>query len=279
MTVALAAQAPSSFEIKSARVPALTLQLRSGDLALLDQEFDQRFGAIPDFFDDEPVVIDLAPLQAPPSEAADPDGSDGAPDAPEADDAVPDVCVDFVALCALLRRYRLQPWAVYGGSASQTAAAVAAGLQAPGGLAPIFQRSEPTPTPSEASIEPAPDPTAGLPEPLVIDRMVRSGQRVYARGRDLIVLGTVNPGAEVIADGSIHVYAALRGKAIAGARGNPQARVFALGLSPELISIAGIYRTSEVPLPGGLDGQPAQVWLDSSGGAGQERLVIQALTS
>ena len=92
---------------------------------------------------------------------------------------------------------------------------------------------------------------APLPAPgaLVIDKPLRSGQQVYARGRDLVVMAMVNPGAEVIADGHIHVYAPLRGKAIAGARGNADARIFALGMAPELISIAGIYRTSEIALP------------------------------
>jgi len=95
----------------------------------------------------------------------------------------------------------------------------------------------------------------------VIDRPLRSGQQVYARGRDLVVMSMVNPGAEVIADGSIHVYAPLRGKAIAGARGNDEARIVTLCLEPELISIAGVYRTSDVPLPPEVRGRPTQVRL------------------
>ena len=96
---------------------------------------------------------------------------------------------------------------------------------------------------------------------LVIDKPLRSGQQVYARGRDLVVMSMVNPGAEVIADGNIHVYAPLRGKAIAGARGNAEARIVTLCLEPELISIAGVYRTSEVPLPADVLGKPTQVRL------------------
>jgi septum site-determining protein MinC len=103
---------------------------------------------------------------------------------------------------------------------------------------------------------PAPAPGA-----LVIDKPLRSGQQVYARGRDLVVMAMVNPGAEVIADGHIHVYAPLRGKAIAGARGNGDARIFALSMAPELMSIAGIYRTSETPLPAAVQGKAAQVRL------------------
>ena len=96
---------------------------------------------------------------------------------------------------------------------------------------------------------------------LVIEKPLRSGQQIYARGRDLVVLSMVNAGAEVIADGHIHVYAPLRGKAIAGARGNTEARILAMSLEPELISIAGVYRTAEVPLPDNLRAKPAQVRL------------------
>ncbi len=89
---------------------------------------------------------------------------------------------------------------------------------------------------------------------------VRSGQQVYARGGDLVVLAPVNAGAEVVADGSIHVYAPLRGRALAGVRGGREARVFALELAPELVAIAGIYRMFERgdELPPG----PAQAWLE-----------------
>ena len=86
----------------------------------------------------------------------------------------------------------------------------------------------------------------------------------------------VNPGAEVIADGHIHVYAPLRGKAIAGARGYADARIFALVMAPELISIAGIYRTSENPLPESVQGKAAQVAL-TTGEDGTDKLVIKAI--
>ena len=99
---------------------------------------------------------------------------------------------------------------------------------------------------------------------MIVDRPLRSGQQVYARGTDLIVLGLVSHGAEVIADGHIHIYAPLRGKAIAGARGNTEARIFTQCLQPELVSIAGIYRSFEEPLPANLQGQPAQVRLEGS---------------
>jgi septum site-determining protein MinC len=98
---------------------------------------------------------------------------------------------------------------------------------------------------------------------------------VYAKGGDLIVLAMVNPGAEVIADGNIHVYAPLRGKAIAGARGNTQARIFAQCMEPELVSIAGVYRTTDKELAADVRGRPAQVFLQT--GPDGEKILIQPL--
>ena len=91
------------------------------------------------------------------------------------------------------------------------------------------------------------------------------------------MLSMVNVGAEVIADGHIHVYAPLRGKAIAGARGDVNARILTLCLEPELVSIAGVYRTSDAPLPEGLQGKPAQIRLLVEGE--QSRLVMEALNT
>lgn len=249
MTVALAGRAPAAFEIKSANLPLVSLLLKSPDLALLAQELAERYGDIPDFFDNEPLVVDLTPLQAAHAGAA----------------------VDFAALVPLLRQYRVLPLAVRGGSSAQMAAAQAAGLvAAPDAVAP---RAPARAEPPAVRAEPAEAPQAPVPpsSALVIDKPLRSGQQVYARGRDLVVLSMVNPGAEVIADGHIHVYAPLRGKAIAGARGDAQARIFAMSLQAELISIAGVYRTSDVPLPDGVWGKPTQVHLD---GGTQGKLVM-----
>lgn len=95
----------------------------------------------------------------------------------------------------------------------------------------------------------------------IIDRPLRSGQQVYAQGGDLIILAAVNPGSEVIADGNIHVYAPLRGRALAGARGNTEARILTTVFAAELVSIAGIYRTFEDGVPERLANQPVQVKL------------------
>ena len=254
MSVALAGNTPATFEIKSAHLPLVALMLKSSNLQRLAEELAQRFGDMPDFFDHDPVVIDLHPLNV--AEA----------------NALP----DFGALQTLLREYRLVPIAVRGGTIEQTSLAMAAGLTATPDVS--MQRAPVAVAPAELAAQPEPPPppatTSGA---LVIDKPLRSGQQVYARGRDLVVMAMVNPGAEVIADGHIHVYAPLRGKAIAGARGNADARIFALAMAPELISIAGIYRTSEVPLPEAIQGKAAQVRLVP--GPEGDKLVIDPLNS
>jgi septum site-determining protein MinC len=105
----------------------------------------------------------------------------------------------------------------------------------------------------------------------IVDTPVRAGQRIYARGGDLVVTAVVNSGAELIADGSIHVYAPLRGRALAGATGNGDARIFALSMEAELVSIAGTYRTFENELPKDLAQKPVQVRLIG------DRLEVRAL--
>lgn len=252
MTVAMPASTPATFEIKSANLPLVALLLKSSDLSALSREMTLRFGDIPDFFDNDPLVIDLSQL---PDDAA---------------------MVDFAALMALLRPYRVAPLAVRSGNPAQLAAALAAGLVA--ALDARVSAAAPPPPAASRSKAPAPPseaPPAPAPGALVIDKPLRSGQQVYARGRDLVVLAMVNAGAEVIADGHIHVYAPLRGKAMAGARGNTEARIFALSLEPELLSIAGIYRTSDVPLPTGVWGKPTQVRLIA--GADGDKLVMEPI--
>ena len=241
------------FDLKNTNLPLLALQLKSADLAALAGELGRRLSETPNLFNHDPLVIDLALLR-------------------EADEAV-----DFAALMALLRDSRMQPVAVAGGSPAQMEAALAAGLpEAPEPPAPKPRpvrevevikevvREVPVEVPVEVQV---------AANTLVIDKPLRSGQQVYARGGDLVVLAAVNFGAEVIADGHIHVYAPLRGKAIAGHRGNTQARIFSTCLEPELIAIAGVYRTTETALPAEVQGKPAQVRLVD------DKLVMEPLKS
>jgi septum site-determining protein MinC len=242
---------PTAFEIKSANLPLVALLLKTTDMGLLAREWDAQYSSTPGFFDQDPLVVDLHAL-----------GEDAG-------------AVDFKQLLALLRAHAVCPIAVKGGNPAHMKAALKAGLVAAPDV--VLQRQVATPV-VETAPAPPPAPVAApqpSPEAMVIDRPLRSGQQVYARGRDLVVLAMVNPGAEVIADGHVHVYAPLRGKAMAGARGNGDARIFALSMEPELISIAGIYRTSDVPLPADIAGKPAMVRLAS--GPDGDKLLLEAM--
>ena len=241
MADASAARTRAVFEFKSATLPLIAVILKTADLGVLAAAMDAQLADSPDFFDQEPVVIDLSLLQEAETTAE----------------------VDFVALRALLARHQTQPIAVRGGSNAQNAAARAAGLSVTAMPVPPAPSPRPPAPPTQAPqpqiVREVPVPAAGT---LVIDKPLRSGQQVYARGGDVVVTAVVNYGAEVIADGNVHVYAPLRGKAIAGARGNTEARIFTTCMEAELVAIAGIYRTSEVALPEQIAGRPAQISLD-----------------
>lgn len=107
---------------------------------------------------------------------------------------------------------------------------------------------------------------------LLVDQSVRSGQRIYAQGADLVVMGQVSAGAEVIADGNVHVYGVLRGRALAGAAGDTQARILSTCFEPELVSIAGYYLTFEADYPAGIRSNPTLVYLEQSETSAEVRL-------
>ncbi|MDE2415763.1 MAG: septum site-determining protein MinC [Comamonadaceae bacterium] len=249
MAVETAGQARTHLDLKSAQLPVVAVVLKTVDVASVAADLEARRADDPDFFDNDPVLIDLSAVQA------------------------EDQPIDFAALVQVLRSHRTQPVAVRGGSAAQMAAAHAAGLiAAPDLPAPRAQPREVVrEVVREVKVEvPAPAP-APAPGSVVVDKPLRSGQQVYARGSDLVVMAVVSFGAEVIADGNIHVYAPLRGRAIAGARGDTSARIFTTCMEPQLVSVAGIYRTTETELPDNVRGKPAQVRLDG------EKLLIEPL--
>lgn len=245
------------YDIKSADLPLVAFQLKSADLQAVDRALQAQLAESPGFFDQDPVLIDLDTL---------------------AEDAG---AIDFPILIGMLRQHGLQPLAIKTSQPGWLQAARAAGLvqaddarirrQAPGASASAAVPAAAPPSP------PAPVAPSGPVEAMVLDKPLRSGQQIYAKGRDLIVLSMVNPGAEVIADGHIHIYAPLRGKAIAGARGFSGARIFAQSMDPELISIAGVYRTSENPLPADVRGRAAHVSLQS-GAQGDKLLIVPLVT-
>ena len=248
MALTTAAQARTSFDLKSASLPVVAVLLKTTDAAQFAADLAERVADAPGFFDNDPVLIDLAAVK---------------------DAEAP---IDFAAITAELRSHSTLPVAVRGGSPAQMDAARAAGLAAAPDAAPVRAETA-APEVREVIREVVHEvevPVAG-PGTMVVDKPLRSGQQVYARGADLVVMAVVSFGAEVIADGNIHVYAPLRGRAIAGARGNTEARVFSTCLEPQLVSIAGIYRTTETELPDNVRGKPAQVRLDG------EKLIIEPL--
>lgn len=244
----------SAFEIKSADLALVALLLKSVNVGWIAQGLSDQLAETPDFFNQDPVLIDLTGL---PEEQTEQN-------------------IDFSRLLQTLREHALVPLAIKGGSDTQRAAAFATGL-VDANDARIRRLSMEMPV--SASPEPvkvaAPIAVPSFSGAVVLDRALRSGQQFYAKGKDLVVLSMVNAGAEVIADGDIHIYSTLRGKAIAGARGKTDARIFAYAMEPELISIAGVYRTSENPLPKDVLGKPAQVCL--SFGPDGDKLLITPL--
>lgn len=194
----------------------------------------QQLGRGEHFLSGEQIVIDFS----------------GLPETPSA--------VEVSALIGLLRQYQLQAVAAQSGNTAQSAAAKEAGLI-------LLSNESLSAQASQQKALAARSPT------LIVSKAVRTGQQVYARGGDLVVLGLVSAGAEVIADGNIHVYAPLRGRALAGAQGDHAARIYTTCMEAELVSIAGIYRTLDENLPESIKAKPAQVWLE------QDKLVIEAL--
>lgn len=257
--MAIVSEEPSQpcYDIKSADLSLLALVLKTTDIQAVSLALKQQMAETPGFFDQDPVVVDVSALGL-----------------------EPDQTLDLQALKVVLREHQLVPLAIKG--AQEALLVKAKGLGLMDASDARIRRFVPVEAPSPvsaASSEPelfvSPSPVAAPLGAMVIDKPLRSGQQVYAKGRDLVVLAMVNAGAEVIADGHIHVYGALRGKAIAGARGNTQAQIFAQVMEPELISIAGVYRTSENALPKDVLGQVAQVCLQS--GPDGDKLLITAL--
>ena len=238
-------KASKPIEIKISTVVAVSVLLREIDPAVLDDALIKMTGGAADYFDHEFAVIDVG--------ACDLSGA----------------AVDWPALIGLFTKYSLNPVAVRHAPAEMEQDIVAHGLSIDVVAKPRPQaEEEPVPAPAAPDpaiaepVQAAPVPQPATPGAMIVDAPVRAGQRIYARGADLIVTAVVNSGAELIADGSIHIYAPLRGRALAGASGDTHARIFALSMEAELVSIAGTYRTFENGLPKDFAMKPAQVRLD-----------------
>lgn len=256
----------AAFEIRAGSFSLPVLRLFTASVEALSPGLEARVAQAPDFFRNTPVVLDLGAL-----DPADP-------------------VEELPLLLGLLRGFGMVPVAVRGGSPGQVQAAQSMDLallpeEAARDRAGASPRRRETDTacggsPAHGSTAGGPAKRAPSPAPgaqpvpcartRVVARPVRSGQRVYARGGDLIVLAQVGSGAEVMADGHVHIYGSLRGRALAGVRGDAEARIFCQSLDPELVAVAGRYVVNERIDPGRLR-KPAQISLRDG------RLVIEPL--
>jgi septum site-determining protein MinC len=202
--------------IQGALFTVMVLRLGDVDAPESEEKLRAQISRSPKFFANAPVVLDLV-------------------DSRRFADAV-----EFVELKRLLRSLDLVPVGIQNGSVEQQRAAAAAGLGVFTG--PSAQRRAAA---AASGGDTAPAKPAATTKSLLIAQPVRSGTQIYARGGDLIVLKSVSAGAEIIADGHIHVYGTLRGRAIAGATGDGAARIFVHRLEAELVSIAGRYLVSD----------------------------------
>lgn len=227
------------FELKARAFTLPTLRLLGGEMDQVADRLSQKVAQAPDFFRNTPVVIDLEALPA----------GKGV--------------VDFALLVGLLRGYGMVPVGVRGGTAAQNEAAQVLELAILASAKPAVANPKPKPAQKPAAATaPAPAPPAARPASgtKLVSRPVRSGQRVYAPGGDLIVTAQVSAGAELLADGNIHVYGTMRGRALAGVKGNRESRIFCQNLQAELVSVAGHYRLSENLQE--LAGGSVQIYLD-----------------
>ena len=226
-------------EIKISTVVAIAVILHDAHLPVLKTALQQLTASSGDYYSEECAVIDVSHI----------DCSD----------------MDWAGLIQLFRANGFHPVAIRNAPETSEQQISALGLSIDLG-SKAAQIAEVAPeTPAAPAPTPAPAPVliqATAAPPMIIDTPVRGGQRIYARGTDLIITAVVNSGAEIIADGNIHVYAPLRGRALAGASGNTAARIFTMSLEAELVSIAGIYRTFENGYPKLNPNTPVQIKLD-----------------
>lgn len=222
-----------SFQLKGSLFTLSVLQLKDTDLAKLGREIQEKIRLAPKFFHYAPVVLDVSKL---------------------AESAV----LDFNGLAQVLREHRLVPVGIRGASAETQQKAHQSGFAVM--IEPNnTDRNQPN-LANKKTVGPQANnkiaqPPKGMEMPeapkakkagtLMITQPIRSGQQVYAQGGDLVVVSSVSPGAELLADGNIHVYGTLRGRALAGINGNENARIFCHSLQAELVAISGHYKVFE----------------------------------
>lgn len=224
------ARPPAALELKGRMLSATRIRVLDADAAAIDRQLQELTRNMP-----QAVTGMVAILES-------------------------DTAIELGPLLAKLRAVGIQPAGVTEGPLAAAAAALGLAIVPKSGAA----RSEPAPVPVAATVSAARRPTRVITDP------VRSGQQIYAEDADLVVLSAVSPGAELIADGCIHVYGPLRGRALAGARGDESARVFARRFEAELVAVAGVYAVAD-QIKSAKSGDAAQVLLVNG------KLVIEPL--
>jgi septum site-determining protein MinC len=258
---------PAAFDLKGTMAPLTVLRLRSSDIQLVNNQLRVRISQLPHMFLHAPVLIDLGALE----------------------EASP---LTVIQVVAILKACKLVPVAATNVPLAMMATIANEGLgilqapPAPGRTRNLdaeidampdpdlptpppqrlaaSPRKEPPPTPPPRAAPPAPAPIVVPPfaGPVVVRQPVRGGQVIYAQNNDLVVLAPVNAGAQVVADGHVHIYAKLRGRAVAGAKGLPGARIFCQKLEAELVAVSDKYMSAD-EIPPALRGKPAQIWLEN----------------
>lgn len=241
-------------EFQGSAFTLTVVRLLSGEPEDIERDLREKIATGPRFFANAPVVLDLDRVR----------------------NIRPDL--DFPALVKLLKELALVPVGVRHATPAQQEAAVAAGLAVVKGGGVRKLPAAPEPNSAKAKAEkprgtdkiqappPKPPRVTESPDSLVraktVHRPVRSGQQIYAKNRDLVVLAAVNAGAEVVADGDVHIYGPLRGRALAGAEGDRHARIFCQSMAAELIAIAGHYQVADESVPPEVRGRAVQIYLD-----------------
>lgn len=214
------------FQIKALFSPCTLFQVLNYDLAMIDLQLSEKRNLTPNFFQNTPVIIDLNKVTA--------------------------EQLNFSHLKQLLLRYSLVPIGIRNASTEQEHSAALVGL-------PVLQMGKSS---LSTTAEAANTSTEAIDQTKLITHPVRSGMQIYAKRADLIVTSTVSPGAEIMADGHVHIYGTLRGRVLAGIQGNKYARIFCRCLEAELVAIAGYYLTHEEIKSMSLQAGMVQIYLE-----------------
>ena len=230
------------FQMKGSVVTTIVLELTHYSETAFSEQLKQRVEQAPMLFQKSPIVISLEKLKD-------------------------DQPIDLKTIDRICRQAGLQPMAVKGGAPSHQQTIEESGLvHLPSSSVRVAasQKPEPPPLPEEVTKPVQAKQKTEIRNSMLVTQPVRSGQQIYAKDADLIIMSQVSEGAEVLADGHIHVYGSLRGRALAGVKGNQDARIFSSSLEAELLSVAGNFILSDdLHQREGIWKQPAQAFLQN----------------